>query len=224
MKIKAEDLKREIKIIKMIFFLKFVFLANFIFANNLCRHIPRKTNQRVEVHTAPDRSRFCCITRSCPPGFHHVVCNSTTTEVTCQKCRNESFMEHETLSTDANHFCHSMRECDPHRGMTTVKEGNSTTDRLCACDLQSGFYDYDYGENEDFLNPDLCMPKRCPAGKQLHKNGTCLDCEHGTYKSQDGYNQCIAWTKCQFWQERKGNKTHDVTCTSWRWGMKIPND
>jgi len=52
-------------------------------------------------------------------------------------------------------------------GVTTLTDGNSTHDRLCTCDLQSGYYSVEGLR----VNPDLCLHKHCTNGTVLAFNG-----------------------------------------------------
>jgi len=54
-------------------------------------------------------------------------------------------------------------------GMSTVSEGNLTDDRICTCDLESGYYSVE-GVH---YNPDFCVHKHCSNGSVLVSNGMC---------------------------------------------------
>ena len=53
--------------------------------------------------------------------------------------------------------------------MLTVNEGNKTHDRVCTCDLQSGYYSIE----RVHYNPDFCVYHHCTNGSVLAFNGMC---------------------------------------------------
>ena len=54
-------------------------------------------------------------------------------------------------------------------------EGSRDEDRTCECDLDAGYYDYDYREDmATGASPEECVLKECRAGTELHKDGMPL--------------------------------------------------
>ena len=59
--------------------------------------------------------------------------------------------------------------------MITEDEGSRDENRKCACDLDAGYYDYDYSiDPPDPNGPHFCQQVSCEAGFELHENGMLL--------------------------------------------------
>ncbi len=59
--------------------------------------------------------------------------------------------------------------------MKAVDDGSRDHDRKCECNLDLGHYDYDFDPETGMgpeEGPDHCARKECPAGTELHINGT----------------------------------------------------
>jgi len=65
-------------------------------------------------------------------------------------------------------------------GMQTLSEGSLTADRLCTCDLQSGYY----SPEDRRENPDYCVYKSCSNGSVLEFNGMNFTSHRFHCKSQ----------------------------------------